>query len=191
MQETWVWSLGWEDPLEEGLATHSSILAWRIPLERGSWQTAVRGVAKNWTRLSNLTQHSMNISRWLRGEGNGNLLQCSCLENSRVGGAWWAAIYGVAQSRTRLKRLSSSSSSGKEFPCQWRRLRFDPWIRKISRRRKRQPTPVFLTGESHGQRSLEGYSSWGGQSDRDHWAQAHRSMINKITNTIKAWQVCT
>ena len=45
------------------------------------------------------------------GEGNGNLLQCSCLENPRDGGAWWAAVYGVAQSRTRLKWLSSSSSS--------------------------------------------------------------------------------
>ena len=45
------------------------------------------------------------------GEGKGNPLQCSCLENPRDGGAWWAAVYGVAQSRTRLKRLSSSSSS--------------------------------------------------------------------------------
>ena len=45
------------------------------------------------------------------GEGNGNPLQCFCLENPRNGGAWWAAIYGVPQSRTRLKRLSSSSSS--------------------------------------------------------------------------------
>ena len=45
------------------------------------------------------------------GEGNGNPLQCSCLENSRDGGAWWAAIYGVAQSQTRLKWLSSSSLS--------------------------------------------------------------------------------
>ena len=44
------------------------------------------------------------------GEGNGNPLQCSCLESPRDGGAWWAAIYGVAQSRTRLKRLSSRSS---------------------------------------------------------------------------------
>ena len=43
-------------------------------------------------------------------EGNGNPLQCSCLENPRDGGAWWAAVYGAAQSRTRLKRLSSSSS---------------------------------------------------------------------------------
>ena len=42
------------------------------------------------------------------GEGNGNPLQCSCLENPRDGGAWWAAVYWVAQSRTRLKRLSSS-----------------------------------------------------------------------------------
>ena len=42
------------------------------------------------------------------GGGNGNPLQCSCLENPRDGGAWWAAVYGVAQSRTRLKQLSSS-----------------------------------------------------------------------------------
>ena len=42
------------------------------------------------------------------GEGNGNPLQCSCLENPRDGGAWWASVYGVAQSQTRLKRLSSS-----------------------------------------------------------------------------------
>ena len=45
------------------------------------------------------------------GEGNGNPLQCSCLENPRDRGAWWAAVYGVAWGRTRLKRLSSSSSS--------------------------------------------------------------------------------
>ena len=45
------------------------------------------------------------------GEGNGNPLQCSCLENLRDGGAWWAAVYGVVQSWTRLKRLSNSSSS--------------------------------------------------------------------------------
>ena len=48
------------------------------------------------------------------GEGNGTPLQCSCLENPRDGGAWWAAVDGVAQSRARLKRLSSSSSS---FRC--------------------------------------------------------------------------
>ena len=50
------------------------------------------------------------------GEGNGNPLQCSCLENPRDRGVWWAAIYGVAQSRTRVKRLSSSSSRPVSFP---------------------------------------------------------------------------
>ena len=52
------------------------------------------------------------------GEGNGNPLQCSCLENPRDGGAWWAAVYGVAESRTRLKQLSSSNSSRHLLNCQ-------------------------------------------------------------------------
>ena len=52
MWETWVRSLGWEDPLEEGMATHSSILAWRIPMDRGAWGSTVHGVAKSQTRLS-------------------------------------------------------------------------------------------------------------------------------------------
>ena len=51
MQETWVLSLGWEDPLEEGMATHSSTLAWIIPTDRGSWRTTVRGVTKSPTQL--------------------------------------------------------------------------------------------------------------------------------------------
>ena len=51
MQETWVQSLGWEDPLEEGMATHTSILAWRMPMDRGAWQTTVHGVAKSQTSL--------------------------------------------------------------------------------------------------------------------------------------------
>ena len=62
-------------------------------------------------------REELDTTEWLHfhfslsciGEGNGNPLQCSCLENPRDGGAWWAAVYGVAQSRTRLKRLSSSS----------------------------------------------------------------------------------
>ena len=51
--------------------------------------------------------------------------------------------------------------SGTESTCQCRRCRFNPWLRKIPRRRKWQPTPVFLPRKSHGQRSLEGYSPWG------------------------------
>ena len=47
MQETWVESLGWEDPLDEGMATYSSILAWRIPVDRGAWQAIVHAVRKS------------------------------------------------------------------------------------------------------------------------------------------------
>ena len=49
MQETWVRPLGWQDPLEEGMGTHSSILSWRIPMDRGAWQAAVHGVIKSQT----------------------------------------------------------------------------------------------------------------------------------------------
>ena len=67
---------------------------------------AVHGVVKSLTLRTSLSLSCI-------GEGNGNPLQCSCLENPRDGGAWWAAVYGVAQSWTRLKRFSSSISS----PC--------------------------------------------------------------------------
>ena len=53
MQETWVRSLDWEDPLEEVMATHSSILAWRIPMDRRAWWATVHEVAQSWTQLSN------------------------------------------------------------------------------------------------------------------------------------------
>ena len=49
MWEAWVRSLGWEDPLEEGMATHCRILAWRLPIDRGTWWAPVHGVAKSWT----------------------------------------------------------------------------------------------------------------------------------------------
>ena len=103
------------------------------------------------------------------GEGNGNPLQCSCLENPRDGRAWWAAVYGVTQSQTRLKRLSSSIPvwelprwlSGKESTCQSRRHGFDPWVEKIPWRRKWHLAPVFFPGKSHRQRNLVRYSPWG------------------------------
>ena len=53
LQETQVQSLGWEDPLEEGMETHSTILAWRIPMDRGTWWAIVHGVTKSRTQLSN------------------------------------------------------------------------------------------------------------------------------------------
>ena len=58
IQETWVQSLGWKDPLEKGLATCSSILAWRIFMDRGDWQAIVHGVANHLTQLSNEHTHT-------------------------------------------------------------------------------------------------------------------------------------
>ena len=52
MQETWVLSLGWEDPLEKGMTTQSSILTWRIPMDRGAWRATVHGIAKSQMQLS-------------------------------------------------------------------------------------------------------------------------------------------
>ena len=77
------------------MATHSSVLAKRIPwTEEPGGLLAVHGVAQSWTCLKRLSMHSCI------GEGNGNPLQYSCLENPRDRGVWWAAIYGVAQSWT-------------------------------------------------------------------------------------------
>ena len=88
------------------MAPHSSTLAWKIPWAEKPGRLQSMGSLESDT-TERLHFHS---SRSCIGEGNGNPLQCSCLENTRDGGALWAAVYGVAQSRTRLKRLSSSSS---------------------------------------------------------------------------------
>jgi len=92
---------------EKAMATHSSTLSWKIPWTEGPGELQSMGslgVGHDWGL-------PFIFSLSCIGEGNGNPLQCSCLENPRDGGAWWAAVYGVPQSQTRLKRLSSSSSS--------------------------------------------------------------------------------
>ena len=102
------------------MAPRSSALAWKIPQmeEPGELQSmGSLGVGHDWVT-------SLYFLLSCIGEGNGNPLQCSCLENPRNGGAWWAAVYGVAQSRTRLKRLSSSSSSSSNLtPKATRKIR--------------------------------------------------------------------
>ena len=108
--------------MEKAMAPHSSTLAWKIPWieEPGGLQSVgSHRVGHDWAT-------SLSLSLSCIGEGNGNPLQCSCLENPGDGGAWWAAAYGVTQSRTRLKRLSSSSSSRviTEDPLLWGSLCF-------------------------------------------------------------------
>ena len=98
---------------EKAMASHSSTPAWKNPMDGGAWKAAVHGVAEGLTLLSDWLHFHFSLS--CIGEGNGNPLQCSCLENPRDGGAWWAAVYGVTQSWTRLKWLSSSSSCWKAF----------------------------------------------------------------------------
>ena len=93
---------------EKAMAPHSSTLALKIP-----WMEEPGRLQSMGSLESDTTERlHFHFSLSYIGEGNGNPLQNSCLENPRDGGAWWAAIYGVAQSRTRLKQLSSSSSSG-------------------------------------------------------------------------------
>ena len=94
------------------MAPHFSTLARKIPWmeEPGRLQSmGLLRVRHNWVT-------SLSLSLSCIGEGNGNPLQCSCLENPRNGGAWWAAVYGVAQNQTRLKWLSSSIYL---FICWW------------------------------------------------------------------------
>ena len=113
-QERWVQSLGREDLLQEEMPILSSILEQRIP-----WTEEPGGLlsigSQSRTQLKWLSMHACT------GEENGNPLQYSCLENPKDGGAWWAAVYGVAQSWTWLKQLSSSSS--RQYSC----LEKIPW----------------------------------------------------------------
>ena len=103
------------------MAPHSSTLAWKIHGQR-----SLVGCSP-WGHEESDTTERLHF-HFSPSCGNGNPLQYSCLENPRDGGAWWAAVYGVAQSQTRLKQLSSSSSSSsKEAPlkpllprtCRW------------------------------------------------------------------------
>ena len=93
--------------LEKAMAPHSSTLAWKIPWmeEPGRLQSmGLLGVGHDWAT-------SLSLFTLMHWKGNGNPLQCSCLENPRDRGAWWAAVSGVTQSQTQLKRPNSSSSS--------------------------------------------------------------------------------
>ena len=123
IQETWVRSLGWEDPLEEEMAIHSSILAWKIP-----WTEEPGGLQSMGFKELDMTEHA-------------------CRQATKFGAF---------------------------FHIPWFLLLRDTKLWKIPWRRKWQPTPVFLPGESHGWRSLVGYSPWGRkESDTTEWLHFH------------------
>ena len=100
---------------------HTPVL---LPGKSHGWRSLVG--CSPWGRYESDTTEQLpfHFSLSCIGEGNGNPLQCSCLENPRDGGAWWAAIYEVAQSRTRLKRLSMHACivEGSGNPLQYSRL---------------------------------------------------------------------
>ena len=106
-QEAWVQSLSWEDPLEEEMelslvflpkqdGPHSSTFAWKIPWTEKPGRLQSMGLLE----LDMTERLHFHFSLSCIGEGNGNPLQCSCLGNPRDGEAWWAAVYGVAESDT-------------------------------------------------------------------------------------------
>ena len=106
--EIQVLSLDQEDPLEKEMATHSSIVAWRIPWTEEAGGLQSMGVTKSQPQLSNTHTHTHthfgikcdHVTFY--GEGNGTPLPYSCLENPMDRGPWWAAVHGAAKSRTRL-----------------------------------------------------------------------------------------
>ena len=134
------------------MASHSSTFAWKIP-----WTEEPGGLQSMGSLESDTTERlHFHFSLSCTGEGNGNPLQCSCLENPRDGEAWWAAVFGVAQSWTRLKQLSSSSRNSTLLPVYVYSVAELCPTQQFYWRRQWQPTPVLLPGKSCGQRSVVG-----------------------------------
>ena len=157
------------------MATHSSIFGLKNPMDGGAWWAAVHGVAKGWTRLSDFTftfhfhtlekemaTHSSVLALRIPGTGepHGGL---PFMGSHRVGHNWSdlaaaAAHYLVGYpGGAMVKNLSANAEDTRDAGS-------IPWSGKW------QPTPVFLPGGSHGQRSLVGYNAWGGRVGHD-WAQ--------------------
>ena len=101
----WVQPLGWEDPREEGMATHSSILAFENPADRGTWQATIHRLTQ--LDMIEVTENtdvrdfgSIPGSEKFPGEGNGNPLQYFCLENPIDRGDWQATVHKASKSWT-------------------------------------------------------------------------------------------
>ena len=124
------------------LAPHSSTLAWKIPWAEEPGGCSPRGHEESDTTERLHFHFSLSCIR----EGNGNPLHCSCLENPRDRGAWWAAVYGVAQSQTWLKWLSSSNSDSQNVILRQRvSITWGPDGDKLS-----DPIPHLLSQKQNG-----------------------------------------
>ena len=192
MQAIWFGSLGQEDPLEEEMATHSSILAWRIPWTEEPGGLQSHGVEKSWTGQKGLSAHAM--IKWLHlshfsFSNQASTMKLTFLYKSVKNTEGMPFVFrtldplGLSwpwKNRKRekikawheLQMLSFSlfgalwdNSGGTSLVVQWLKLQ----VGKIFWRRKWQSTPVFLPGESHGQRRLAG-SWWDGKKlDTSKW----------------------
>ena len=112
------------------------------------------------------------------GEGNSNPLQYSCLGNTKDRRAWWATVHGATKSQQKTLILLPQWLNQQRICLPCRRLGFDPWVRRFLWRWKWQPTPVLLAGESHGWRSLAGYSPWGHkESDMSEQLNHHTQVV--------------
>ena len=151
------------------MAPHSITLAWKIP-----WTEEPGGLQSLGSPMSRTQLSDFQFSLLCIGEGSP--LQCSCLENSRDGGAWWAAVYGVTQSRTWLKWLSSSSSSiDGGFP--------DDSVVKDSPANSGGVGPIPGSGRSPGEENgnpLQ-YSCLGNPMDREAW----QATVHRVTKRIR------
>ena len=150
MPETWVQSLGWEDLLEKEMATHSSILAWKIPWTAKPGRLQSMGsqrVGHDLGTSLHFTRFVITFTAAVTVQSDFGAQENKICDNLRI--LFWTSL------------MAQGSPDGKSLCQQCRRPYLDPWVGKIPWRRKRQPTPVFLPGKSHGQKSLVGYSPWG------------------------------
>ena len=149
------------------MATRSSILAWRIPIDGGAWWATVHRVEKSQTQLNDtaaIESMGVHIRLWKIRFSTISILRINfCIVFNvdhnplcEIPGPDLFGIQVFAYVRKEIEGFPAGSGVKKH-----RRPRFHPWVRKIPWRRKWQPTPVFLPGKFHAQRSLAGYSPWG------------------------------